>query len=51
MQELKIQTITKYYQGVIEADGTPVESKVIRDFRIIETEGDWMKPGYGYWLV
>ena len=24
-----------YYQGVIEADGTPVENKVIRDFRII----------------
>ena len=40
-----------YFQGVIEADGTSVESKVIRDFRIIETEGGWMKPGHGYWLV
>ena len=40
-----------YYQGVIEADGTPVENKVIRDFRIIEVEDGWMKPGHGYWLV
>ena len=40
-----------YFQGGIEADGTSVESKVIRDFRIIETEGGWMKPGHGYWLV
>ena len=49
-----VQARTKdsnYYKGVIEADGTPVETKVIRDFRIIETEGGWMKPGYGYWLV
>ena len=42
---------SSYYQGVIEADGTTVENKVIRDFRIIETEGGWMKPGHGYWLV
>tara|TARA_Y200000002_G_scaffold77723_1_gene61197 strand:+ start:3744 stop:4373 length:630 start_codon:yes stop_codon:yes gene_type:complete len=42
---------SSYFQGVIEADGTPVENKAIRDFRIIETEGGWMKPGHGYWLV
>ncbi len=42
---------SNYHQGVIEADGTPVENKVIRDFRIIETESGWMKPGHGYWLV
>ncbi len=36
---------------MIEADGTPVENKVIRDFQIIETESGWMNPGHGYWLV
>ena len=37
--------------AMIEADGTPVENKVIRDFRITDIPSGWMKPGHGYWIV
>ena len=41
----------EYNPGMIEADGTPVENKVIRDFRITDVSSGWMKPGHGYWIV
>ena len=41
----------EYNPGMIEADGTPIENKIIRDFRVIEAPQNWMKPGWGYWLV